>query len=82
MLKILGRTPTVLRESRQAPGAAREIQFTCGLCKKNAYAMLPYAPTSGQRQQIIKAALDEHRRVCTAAPPEVQRTYEIWYPRA
>lgn len=84
MLKIIGRTPASIRvsETRQAPHAAREIQFRCSACNKYAYALLPYAPTPGERQRIIKKALDEHRLVCKVGGLEQGRSYEIWYPRA
>ena len=70
-----------ISEDREGPSTAKEVAFKCPECHKLAIAVLPYSPTQLQRMQIIKAALDEHRKICTAAPAEVERVYEIWYPR-
>lgn len=83
-LKVTGRTPTRMRvtESSQAPSAAREIAMQCGSCGKRCYAMLPHAPTPEERMAMMRAAMEEHRRVCPVGAPEDGRTYRIFYPRA
>jgi hypothetical protein len=70
-----------ISENREGPSTAKEVAFKCPECQKLAIVVLPYQPTALERMHIIKAALDEHRKVCTAAPPEVERVYDIWYPR-
>ncbi len=70
-----------ISETRYGPGEAKEAALRCDLCGKMAVVVFPYKPTKLQRLQTMKAALDEHRKICTAAPPEVERKYEIWYPR-
>lgn len=70
-----------ISENREGPRTAKELAFKCPDCQKLAIVVLPYNPTMLERMEIIKAALDEHRVVCPAAPPEKERVYEIWYPR-
>lgn len=83
-LKIIGRTPTSLRvsERRVAPLAAREVNFKCSECKRSGTVYIPMDATREQRQDRIRAALDEHRRIgCTVRDASARRTYEITYPR-
>lgn len=68
-------------EYRDNPMDAREIAMRCPDCRKLCYGTLPYRPTANQRLLIMRAAMDEHRRVCMKAPPEAGRTFELWYPR-
>ena len=70
-----------ISESRDNPQDAKEVAIKCPECGKLAIVVFSYKPTYTQRMETIKAALDEHRKVCTAAPAETGRVYEIWYPR-
>jgi len=70
-----------ISENREGPLTAKEVALKCPDCQKIAVIVFPYKPTSQQRFEMMKAALDEHRRICPAAPPEKERKYEIWYPR-
>lgn len=79
-LKVI-RGPVTVGEDRQAPDEARELAFRCQSCGKLCYGTLPFYVTPVERQRIIKAALDEHRKVCTVGAAADQRSYDIWYPR-
>lgn len=86
-LKITGRTPTARRERLtvtqrgSAPSEAREIAMQCDLCQKRCYAMLPFQPTREQRLELMRAAMEEHRRLCPVGAPESRRTYTLLYAR-
>lgn len=88
-LKIIGRskrTATGPRmsfyESRATPQTAKGARLKCDACDKTISVMFPYDCTLLQRQQIIRDACDEHRRIgCTDGQVEDGRKYEIWYPR-
>lgn len=71
-----------ISESRDNPLDAKEAAFKCPDCHKLAVVVFPYKPTSNERMKVIKEALDEHRKICSAAPPEIERVYTIWYPRS
>ena len=71
-----------ISENREQPLEAKEAALKCPDCGKFAFITFPYKPTRLQRIQTMKEALDEHRKICSAAPPEAGRMYEIWYPRA
>ena len=70
-----------ISENRESPFEAKEAALRCPDCGKMAIVIFPYKPSAQQRIETFKAALDEHRKICTAAPPEKERVYEIWYPR-
>jgi len=70
-----------VNEDKQSPFEAKEIAFKCDQCHKMGIAVFPYKPTAVERLRVIKEALDEHRKVCTVQNAEIQREYEIWYPR-
>lgn len=61
---------------------AKEATARCSACGKMCFLTFPYYMTMENRQRAVKAALDEHRRVCTVGNAEVYRTYEIIRPRA
>ena len=61
---------------------AKEAMARCSACGKMCFVSFPYYMTMLNRQQVIKKALDEHRKVCTAGDAEQKRTYEIIRPRA
>lgn len=70
-----------ISEDKYNPFEAKQMAMKCDACGKLAFVDFPYKPTAWQRMQIVKAALDEHRKVCAVANSEIQRTYELWYPR-
>lgn len=70
-----------ISENRESPFEAKEVAIKCPECHKMAIIVFPYKPSAEQRIKMMKAALDEHRKVCVAAPAEIERKYEIWYPR-
>jgi hypothetical protein len=53
----------------------------CPNCHGQVFVPLPWNVTSEQRQRVISEAITEHRRLCSAAPPEAGRVYAITYPR-
>ena len=61
---------------------AKEAMAKCSACGKMCFVTFPYYMTMLNRQQVMKAALDEHRKVCTAGTIDQTRTYEIIRPRA
>jgi hypothetical protein len=80
-LKIVGRSPRV-SEHRIGAADAKHATMQCSACKKNCFVTFPFGGTVEARQAVMRAALDEHRRVCTAGRAEDRRTYEIQYGRA
>lgn len=74
--------PRSIREDRESLAQAKEIRLLCPHCSQAVYAKFEYPFTAERRQRAIKAAIDEHRRLCEKAPPEAQRVYRIDYPRA
>lgn len=82
-LKIVGRSPRIaVTETRKPAMVSREIAMECDLCHKKCFGVIPYDPTPQQRLQVMRDAMNEHRRVCAVGVPEQQRVYSIWYPRA
>ena len=71
-----------ISEDRESYLTAKEAALKCPDCGKMAIVVFPFKPTAQQRIELFKAALDEHRTVCPAAPPEKERVYTIWYPRS
>lgn len=77
-----------ISEARESPFAAKQIRLQCPHCQGFAYAAIPWDVTTEtpagieKRQQLIKAAIDEHRVVCTGADATEGRVYTIEYPRA
>ena len=87
-LKIIGRTkkPTGPRMSFQqttaTPETAKGARLKCDACGKTVSVMFPAGITWIQRQNLIRDAGDEHRRIgCTAGEVTDGRKFEIWYPR-
>ena len=70
-----------ISETRESPLIAKTIRLICPHCNGTCFPDLPYKPTAEQRQQAIRNAIEEHRKICTAAPVEAERVYEITYPR-
>lgn len=61
---------------------AKEATAKCSACGKMCFVTFPFYMTALNRQQVLKAALDEHRRVCTVGTADQARSYEIIRPRA
>ena len=53
----------------------------CPHCLGMAYVSLPWNVTAEQRIQRISKMIEEHRTICSAAPPEAARVYTMNYPR-
>jgi tRNA G26 N,N-dimethylase Trm1 len=82
-LKIVGRSSRLSYSSDPVKVEhAREAMTKCSACGKMCFVTFPYYLTALKRQQIIKKALDEHRKVCTAGDATMARSYEIIRPRA
>lgn len=73
--------PGAIREDRQTVAAANEVRLLCPHCHAAIYVPLGWSCSPVIRQQKISAAIEEHRVLCEAAPPEAQRVYRIDYPR-
>ena len=73
--------PGAIREDRQLAAAANEVQIMCPHCHHKVFVPLGWSCSPVMRQEKIKAALDEHRALCSGAPPEAYRVYSIEYPR-
>lgn len=78
-LKITGRYSVA--ERRHGASTAKHATFKCSACNKLCFATFPFGATSEQRHAVMKAALDEHRRVCTVGQAEDSRSFEISYGR-
>lgn len=70
-----------VHEGAQGPSKALEARFTCHTCKKTATVRIPWGATALKRSTLMKAAVDEHRFLCTVGLPEDSRIYDINYPR-
>lgn len=83
-LKIVGRTSRFLRvaERRERPQEAKGVTMHCDGCGKDFGVIFPYGTTVLKRQQLMKAAADEHRKIgCTAGESADRRLYQINYAR-
>ena len=72
---------SVVAASVATPVAAKQVRLLCPHCNNSVYVVLPYRPTVLRRQQLIREAIDEHRRLCVKAPSEAGRVFRIDYPR-
>lgn len=81
-LKIVGRGPRLsVSESRVGAGESKHATMKCSACGKHCFVTFPYYHSAQQRQAIMRAALDEHRQVCTVGRAEDYRTFQIEYGR-
>jgi hypothetical protein len=82
-LKIVGRGPRMsFQQSTASPMMAKGARLKCEACDKTISVMFPSNCTAIMRQQLIRNAADEHRRVvCTVGVVEDGRKFDIWYPR-
>jgi hypothetical protein len=61
---------------------ANEVRLLCPHCNSPLYVPLEWPYLRANRQRAISEAITEHRRLCSAAPPEAGRVYQITYPRS
>lgn len=73
--------PGSISESRESAITAKQIRLQCPHCQGFAYANVPWDATAEKRQQLVSAAINEHRVVCTGAEATEGRVYSIEYPR-
>lgn len=71
-----------IHENRIAAAEAKELRLLCPHCFGAVFVTLDYPFTPHRRQRAISVAIDEHRRLCLAAPAEAKRVYRIDYPRS
>jgi len=71
-----------IREDRERPVEAKELRLMCPHCHGCIYVKFSWPITAVSRNNEMKLAIEEHRPLCTGAPPEAGRVYEISYPRA
>lgn len=83
-LKIVGRTSRFLRvaERRERPVEAKGVTMHCDGCDRDFGVVFPSNCTVQKRQQLMKAAADEHRKIgCTAGESSDRRVYQLNYAR-
>lgn len=68
-------------EPRQQAARSKEIRLLCPHCHSAVFVSLNWPYDGIERQRMISEAINEHRRLCSGAPPEAQRVYRIDYPR-
>lgn len=68
-------------ERRADPWKAKGVALQCPNCASLVEVSVPYGITAEGRQQLISAAVGEHRLICPAASVEEGRVYQIHYPR-
>ena len=68
-------------ETRDTAVAAKEVRLLCPNCSASVYVSVPYGCTYLVRQEKIKAAVDEHRRLCPSVESVNEVVYRIDYPR-
>jgi len=78
---MLPLTPLRVSEPRQGPGEALHATARCLTCGKQAFVTFAWGITAAQRQEGLRAALNEHRKLCPVGHPEDFRSYVITYPR-
>ena len=69
-------------ETRQQATVAKQVRLLCPHCSASVYVDVPVGCTSLTRQEKIKDAVDEHRRLCASVESENEVVYRIDYPRA
>jgi hypothetical protein len=73
---------SIVAASVAAPVDAKEVRLMCPHCSASVYVTVPVGCTSLTRQERIKAAVDEHRRLCPSEDALGAVVYTISYPRA
>lgn len=69
-------------EAREIAAVAKQVRLQCPHCHGQVFVTMPHKPPAVKRQKLIREAIDEHRRVCTAADILDGFVYDIQYPRA
>ena len=74
---------TVLRisESRASPWATKSVLLRCPACNTDCEVLYPWNATREQKIRLRHDVIDHHRRVCVGGPAEVERVYEVEFPR-
>lgn len=60
---------------------AKEVRLLCPHCYGAIYVTQDWPYTSQVNYDKKREAIAEHRKLCSAAPPEAGRVYSIDYPR-
>lgn len=86
-LKIVGRSSRVPRdiqvsERREKVAEARGATLRCESCNRDFAVVFPYGCTPLKRQQLVKKAADEHRKIGCVGAADLGRKFEISYRRA
>lgn len=83
MLKIVGRSKRMsFSEDREKPVEAKGATLHCDGCNQDFGVIFPYGCTALKRQQLMKAAADEHRKIgCSVGVSEDRRLYTLNYAR-
>lgn len=71
-----------ISETREAPAVAKEVKLLCPHCSASVFVSVPYGSTSLARQEFIKEAVEEHRRLCPSLESSNEVVYRIDYPRS
>lgn len=83
-LKITGRSGRMsISERRERPMQAKGVTMHCDGCNADFGVLFPYGCTMLKRQQLMKAAADEHRKIgCTVGIADESRVYQLNYARS
>ena len=70
-----------IHETNVGPFKAKEIRLLCPHCSGSVYVAVPWNCTAESRQNLVQAAVEEHRRLCPSLPGDESTVYTINYPR-
>jgi hypothetical protein len=73
--------PRSITEERQTAALAKQVRLLCPHCSASVYVDVPVGCAALARQEKIKAAVDEHRRLCPSVESVNEVVYRIDYPR-
>lgn len=72
----------IVRPTRILAVDQKQMALRCGDCGKHAYVTFLTGIDREQRQQAMRNAIQEHRRIgCTKGEANARRAYTIEYPR-
>jgi hypothetical protein len=74
--------PRSITEERQTAAKAKQVRLLCPHCSASVFVDVPVGCTALVRQERIKDAVDEHRRLCPSLDSTGEVVYRIDYPRA